>query len=100
MIDHNKLAERPTADQESETNKEIEIAKGVVVKSARGWADAADKFERNEISTEGFMSAHSAFQESLEELQQAAGVDAMLEVFENIEALVVDDELKNPDPSQ
>ena len=76
---------------------EVEVTKKTVVEKSLVWADAGDALEAaqtDQITPEQearlaqeFEAADLALRESLEELQQIAGIEAMLEVLGNLESL-------------
>ena len=100
--------EEQPADREPSAET-VETAKKTVVEKSRAWADAGDALEAaqaNQITPEQearldreLEAADLAFRKSLEELQQIAGIDVMLEVLDNLENLVAaTEETDNSDP--
>ncbi len=83
--------EEQSADWEPSAET-VETAKKTVVEKSRAWADAGDTLEAaqaNQIRlTQELEAADLVFRESLEELQQIAGIGVMLEVLDNLENLV------------
>ena len=83
--------EEQSADWEPSAEA-VETAKKTVVEKSRAWADAGDTLEAaqaNQIRlTQELEAADLAFRESLEKLQQIAGIGVMLEVLDNLENLV------------